>query len=239
MNLLLIEQNELGPEGEVTLTGRRAKHIHEVLRSQPSDSLRAGLIGGRIGLAHLLKVESDKVRVRFEALLDPPKPLPVKLVLALPRPKVFKRVLAHATSLGVKEIVLLNAYRVEKAYWSSDRVTPECVRECSVLGLEQAGDTVLPQVTFERLFKPFVEDRFAEFSKGTRALVAHPVAKTEAPQGLSEPLTIVIGPEGGFIPFEVELLEKAGAEPIRLGQRILKVETALAFLCARLTVALP
>jgi len=234
VNLLLIEPEEINSDGEATLEGRRAKHIHDVLRVEPRDSLRAGVLNGRLGQAHLLKVEKEEVRVRFEALTDPPPPLNVKLVLALPRPKVFKRVLANATSLGIKDIILLNAYRVEKAYWSSDRVTPECIRECSLLGLEQAGDTQMPKVKLERLFKPFIEDRFAEFSKDTRALVAHPAAAAEAPKTLSQPLTIVIGPEGGFIPYEVELLQKAGVEPIRLGPRILKVETALAYLCGRL-----
>ena len=47
-------------------------------------------------------------------------------------------------------------------------------------------------------------------------------------------MTLAIGPEGGWIPYEVELLQKAGLQPVQLGQRILRVENAVPALLARL-----
>jgi 16S rRNA (uracil1498-N3)-methyltransferase len=239
MNLLLLEPGELHEGGQALLSGRRARHIQEILRVEPSASLRAGVVGGAMGVAHLSALEPGAVRVRFEATGEPPAPLPMRLILALPRPKVLRRVLVAATSLGIKEIVLLNAYRVEKPYWSSQQVTAEYIRKCCLLGLEQARDTILPNVQLERLFKPFVEDRFPEFVRGTRAFVAHPGAGVEAPSGLTEPVTLVVGPEGGFIPYEVEMLERAGCSAIHLGSRILRFETALQVLSGRLIRFVP
>jgi len=47
-------------------------------------------------------------------------------------------------------------------------------------------------------------------------------------------VTLVIGPEGGFIPAEVDLLSRSGCRPVNLGERILRVETAVAALTGRL-----
>ena len=68
------------------------------------------------------------------------------LLLALPRPKMLKRVLQSVTSLGVKQLYLLNSYRVEKSYWGSPLLQADKLQEQLLLGLEQACDTILPQV---------------------------------------------------------------------------------------------
>lgn len=243
MNLLLLEPEEINAEGIAVIGGRRAEHILNVLRPAPSDYIKAGVVGGMLGRARVLDVGSRgaglAVHLRFEPTAAPPAPLPVRLILALPRPKVLRRVLSAVTSLGVKEIHLINAYKVEKPYWTCEQIQPEAIREACILGLEQAVDTVLPQVHLHRLFKPFVEDQVPGLIRGGRALVAHPgesgrVAggpdgrrQAQCLEANATTLTSAIGPEGGFIPYEVELLESAGFQRVSLGPRILKVETAI------------
>ena len=68
------------------------------------------------------------------------------------------RVLAAAASFGVKRIALIHARRVEKTYWEARAMEPEAIRDKLVLGLEQARDTVLPEVELHPRFRPFVED---------------------------------------------------------------------------------
>jgi RsmE family RNA methyltransferase len=160
--------------------------------------------------------------------------LPVTLVLALPRPKVLNRVIAGAASLGVKRMFLINAWRVEKSYWSTPRLAPENLRMQSILGLEQARDTRLPSIETRRLFRPFVEQELPSIAAGTRRLVAQPGSSEECPRALSEEVTLVIGPEGGFIEAEIDSLRAVGFASVSLGPRVLRVETAVAALLARL-----
>jgi RsmE family RNA methyltransferase len=165
---------------------------------------------------------------------DPPPALPLTLVLAVPRPKVLNRVIAGATSLGVKRIFLINSWRVEKSYWKSPRMSDDNLREQAILGLEQARDTMLPAIELRRLFRPFVEDELPGIAQESLALVAHPKAAAECPRDANRPVTLVIGPEGGFIEREVASLEQAGCTAVTMGERILRVETAVAALIGRL-----
>jgi 16S rRNA (uracil1498-N3)-methyltransferase len=239
MNLILLFKNDfiedfIGTAGRVRLTGRRLKHVQEVLRVSANDELCVGLLNGNIGIG-TVKVLDDSV-LEMDVHLDqaPPLPLPVTLILALPRPKVLRRVLRSATALGVKRIVLLNCFRVEKSFWQSPFLEQEAITEQLVLGLEQARDTVLPSVTLRRLFKPFVEDELPGLIQGTTPLVAHPAAEGPCPRALNQAATLIIGPEGGFIPYEIEKLRACGCTLVSLGERILNVETAVPALLSRL-----
>ncbi len=156
------------------------------------------------------------------------------LVLALPRPRMLARTLEHVTALGVKQITLLHTRRVEKSYWQSPELTPAKIHDHLVLGLEQARDTVLPTVVCESRFKPFVEDRLPGLLAGKQGLLAHPGMAEPCPRGIEQPSVLLVGPEGGFIPYEVECLLAAGCRGIHLGARILRVETAVTALLARL-----
>jgi RsmE family RNA methyltransferase len=138
--------------------------------------------------------------------------------------------------MGVQRLVLMNSYRVEKSFWDSPWLAEDAIREQLLLGLEQAKDTVLPEVILAPRFKPFVEDTLPALCQNTRCLLAHPIAPQPCPIALNQPLTLAIGPEGGFISYEVEKLAEAGFEPVHLGVRILRVETAVAVLIGRLFV---
>ena len=234
MNLLLLDPSELDASGRAAIRGRRARHMRCVLRAEPRDTFQAGVLGGQIGIAHIQELSDSEVHLRFEAVREPPPPAPVTLVLALPRPKVLKRVIANVTSLGLKKIILMNAFRVEKPYWNSEQVTSQSLREACLLGLEQAVDTVMPEIQLERLFKPFVQDRLPALCEGKIAYFAHPGSGSAAPRALAQPFVAIVGPEGGFIDYEVEMLKSVGAKPIQLGTRILKVETAVPYLLGRM-----
>lgn len=234
MNLLLLEEADfIGPD-RVVLSDRRLTHMQQVHRSAVGDSLRVGRIGGLMGTAQVLRLEAHEAEL--QVTLDQPAPvkLPLTLVLALPRPKMLRRVLQTIASMGVPRVVLVNSYRVEKSFWQTPFLEPEAIREQLILGLEQARDTVLPEVIIEKRFKPFVEDRLPAMTEGTLGLIGHPGNYPACPRGLDEPVTLAIGPEGGWIPYEVELLTKAGLQPVQLGARILRVETAVTALLARL-----
>ncbi|HSP16504.1 MAG TPA: 16S rRNA (uracil(1498)-N(3))-methyltransferase [Thermoanaerobaculia bacterium] len=229
MNLVLVFEDDFTSPGRVVLRGRRAQHVREVHRATAGDDLVVGLAGGKIGRGRLVSV-GDAIEMQVTLERDPPPPLDVTLVIALPRPKVLNRVIAAVTSLGVKRMFLINAWRVEKSYWRSPRMSGENLRAQAIIGLEQARDTILPSIETRRLFRPFVEDELPSIIEGTTALVAHPYATEECPRPLPVPLTIAIGPEGGFIAKELESLANIGFRAVTMGPRILRVETAIAAL---------
>ena len=234
MNLLILRQEDFLEPGRVRLTGRRLRHVTEVHRAQAGDDLSVGLLEGALGRGRVTRLDAEALEL--EVVLDqaPPPKLPLTLVLALPRPKVLNRVLAAATSLGVARIYLVNAWKVEKSYWKSPRLDAANLELQRILGLEQARDTMLPELHLRRLLRPFAEDELPGLIRGTLPLLAHPGAGEACPRAADGPVTLVIGPEGGFIPAEIDLLSRSGCRPVRLGARILRVETAVAALVGRL-----
>lgn len=234
MNLLLLDEADFVAADRVILRDRRLTHLQEVHRAESGDRLRVGRLGGQMGEGRLLRLEANEAELQVSFDQAPPAKLPLTLLLALPRPKMLRRVLQTVAAMGVPRLVLLNSYRVEKSFWQTPFLEPEAVREQLILGLEQARDTVLPEVIIEKRFKPFVEDRLPALAAGSLGLIGHPGPWPECPRALSEPVTLAIGPEGGWIPYEVDKLREAGLNPVQLGERILRVETAVTALLARL-----
>lgn len=236
MNLLLLEEADFIAADRVILRDRRLVHLHEVHRADEGDSLRVGRLAGLMGKGRILRLGPQEAELQVTFDQPPPPKLPITLLLALPRPKMLKRTLQTVATLGVARLVLLNSYRVEKSFWQTPFLEPAAIREQLILGLEQARDTVLPEISIEKRFKPFVEDRLPALADGTLGLVGHPGDFPACPRGLTldQPVTLAIGPEGGWIPYEVDKLRDAGLQPVQLGERILRVETAVTALLARL-----
>lgn len=234
MNLILLFDDDFAAPDRVRLGGRRLRHIVEVHRAGPGDVLRVGRVGGRIGRGRIVALSSEEVEMEVHLDAEPPSKLPLRLLLALPRPKALRRVLQTVATMGVSELVLLKSWRVEKSYWSTPLLEDGHLREQLILGLEQGCDTMIPTVTLEKRFKPFVEDRLPAMVQGDTALVAHPTATAPCPRAVGGPVTLAIGPEGGFIPYEIAALEQIGFRAVTLGERILRVEQAIPALIGRL-----
>jgi RsmE family RNA methyltransferase len=234
VNLLLLEEADFISADRVVLRDRRLKHMQEVHRSEVGDSLRVGRVGGLLGSAELLRLEPREAELSVSFDREPPAKLPLTLVLALPRPKMLRRVFQTVATMGVPKVILVNSYRVEKSFWQTPFLEPAAIREQLILGLEQARDSVLPEILIEKRFKPFVEDRLPGVVEGSLGLVGHPGDFPACPRAVEQPVTLAIGPEGGWIPYEIDLLRASGLNPVQLGERILRVETAVTALLARL-----
>ena len=234
MNLILLTPQDCPQANIAHLTGRRLQHVLDVHQAQVGQQLRVGMINGLMGNAEVLHLDKQSLQLRFELDQAPPAKLPLTLLLALPRPKMLKRIFQTIATMGVERLVLMNSYRVEKSFWDSPFLQADAIQEQLMLGLEQAKDTVLPEVILEKRFKPFVEDRLASLAGESLKLVAHPIAQQSCPRDVQQAVTLAIGCEGGFIPYEVNLLAAQGFTPVELGERILRVETAVTALIARL-----
>jgi 16S rRNA (uracil1498-N3)-methyltransferase len=251
MNLILLSDPDFIVPNRVRLSGRRFLHIKDILKAELGQSLTVGKINGLMGQGTVKSKTNDTIELEVKLDCKPPEALALTLILALPRPPMLKRILFSSAQLGVKKIVILNFKRVEKSLWNSSSLKPQAIQEQLVLGLEQAKDTLMPEVILKKGFKSFVEDELPNLIKGRTALVAHPEGRTAlvphpdripSPSwgGLgrgdfpNKPITLIIGPEGGIIDYEIELLKAAGCQPIDLGPRILRTETVLPYVVGKL-----
>ena len=212
MNLIILERSEVGDSGDVTLSGARAAHLLNVLHVAPGHSVRVGILDGPCGVGAVQSIADGTIALRCSLETDiPPRPH-VDLLLAVPRPKVMRRLWAQIAALGVGQIILTNAERVERNYFDTHILTPECYRPLLIEGLQQARDTRLPAVSIHRQFKVLVEDQLdALFGPGLR-VVADPAATRPLGEVVRESgeerLLLAIGPEGGWNAFELGLLEQ-------------------------------
>jgi RsmE family RNA methyltransferase len=235
MNLILVDSCETNDSGDVSLFGARAAHLINVLKVAPGDRVRLGVLDGPCGVGAVQSIDHGSVQLRctFDATV-PSRPR-VDLLLALPRPKVMRRLWAQIAALGVGQIILTNAERVERNYFDTHVISAECYRPLLIEGLQQARDTRLPRVSVHRQFKVLVEDDLdGLFANGLR-LVADPGASqpvSAVMRDREDRLLLAVGPEGGWNDFETNLLEEHGFQRIGMGPRTLRTDTACIALLA-------
>ena len=235
MNLILFERSELSADGRVIVRGDRARHLLRVLQVELADTVRVGVIDAAPGVGTVTAIGSDSVTLACAFGEHPPRPR-IDLLLALPRPKVMRRLWAQVAALGVGRIILTNAGRVERNYFDTHVLAPECYRPLLIEGLQQARDTHIPLVTVHRQFRRLIEDELATLSDAAIRLVADPGVTTtirEAVAGRGDArVLLAVGPEGGWNAFELELLEAHAFQRVSMGPRTLRSDTACVALVA-------
>jgi 16S rRNA (uracil1498-N3)-methyltransferase len=244
MNLLLIEATELGSDATVSLKGRRSDHIIHILGGKPGDRIRVGVINGPVGTGEILTVREEGRNTEVElyftptdnSLLQPS----VDLILGLVRPIMLKRLLTQVVSLGVGRIFLIRSNRVEKSFFEASLLKDANYRQYLLQGLEQSKDTYLPQVTIHERFKPFIEDVVPGLaSRYRRKFLAHPTADLDLKQiaggsRIGGRTLLAVGPEGGWVDYEVEKFLEQSFVPVSMGRRVLRTDTAVVALLAQL-----
>ncbi len=235
MNLLLVDRREISANGTVRLEGRRAEHLRNVLRVTIGDTCRAGIVGGELGTARVMAIDPEAITMHLESEGPPRPPLPIEIVLAIPRPKVLSRTLEHLAAFGVSRIDLTNAWRVDKSYLGSPRLQPDHVDAALRLGAEQGATTHLPDVHVHRRLMTLLDARWpAEQPPMASRLIAHPGSPPVETVRLVWPAVIAIGPEGGWIPRELETFVSRGFTPVSIGEPILRVEAAISAVVGQL-----
>ncbi len=234
MNQILLFPEDYTGENLAILKDRRFRHLMSIVKIEKGDRLRAGLINGNRGEALVVEKGSDYAILETTLTDAPPAPLPLTLVMAMPRPKSLRKAVHYAAAMGVKNFFIIRTWRVEKSYFESPVLSDDSLTMEMILALEQCRDTVMPEIQVKKLFRPFVEDELPAISEGTLKLTAHPIADMECPRTVQAPVTLVIGPEGGLIEYEVNLLVESGFTPVHLGERILRVENAIPAIIGRL-----
>jgi len=231
MNCILLPAENFSVDTANINSLSQVSHVTKVLGAKVGDTLKIGQIGGNLGTAVIEDITADSIQLSNVQLNTvPPAKLDLTVILALPRPKVLRRLIMDMTALGVRDIILTNSYRTQKSYWQSPML--ERIDEFILEGLQQSIDTIVPSITLQKRFKPFVEDTFTSL-RGSRAIIAHPYSQQSFSEFLQQqssrelPNIVCIGAEGGWIDYEVELLSAQNCTPVHIGSRILRTEAAV------------
>ena len=226
MNIILLEQADWLSHDQVALSDRRYTHLRDILKTDIGATVKVGMLNGDVGTGEVTSIDNHGARLRVTLDQAPPPRHPNDIVLSLPRPKMLRRVLRTVAEMGVSTLHLVNSARVEKSYWQSPLLEPERIDAALRAGLERSADTRLPSVHQHPLFRPFVEDQLPDLMRNRGCWIAHPGAAHSLADQANGGI-VMLGPEGGFVPFEVELAQAQGARPVHIGARILSVDTAV------------
>lgn len=228
MNIIIIKPEEISDDIAV-LSGGRFQHIKNVLKCSQGSVLKAGILGGMTGSATVEKIDGSSVTLSLCCRKMPPADPRITVILALPRPKVFRRIFFGMVCAGVKNIHVINSWRVDKSYWDSPYLSK--LDEYAFDGLQQSRDTILPTVSFHRYFMNFIEETLPALPAENRFL-AHPYNTGNTVP--NKPAVIAVGCEGGFIEREADTFIERGFKPFSLGERILTTEYAVPYILGML-----
>lgn len=239
MNMLLLHASDMPDSTTAVIRGRRHEHIRNILKAGPGQSLRVGLVNGPFGTAEIKSIDPEQTELRVKLDESAPAPPRVSVILAMVRPRIARQTLTALASLGVRHIMFINARRVEKPYFSQRLFDGDQYKEFLYLGLEQGIETWLPKVTIHKRFKFFVENELEQMlpCAGPR-FVAHPQTGEHknafATPRDNQDVILAIGPEGGWIDYEIGKFRDHGFQPLQLGRHILRVETAIPYAFGKL-----
>ncbi len=236
MNILIFEQSDLSSPDIIVVSGRRARHIFEILHAKIGDTIKIGELNRNIGVGEVIDFcnTSESVKIKILSLATLSLQPQVDLILALPRPQMLKRILENVASLGVRNIYLIKSEKVEKSFFSSPVLSDESIKKHLLLGLEQSVTTILPRVKIYKNFKQFIGELSISTAKYAVKFIAHNKANAvdlrnimAAQQCSKQNSIIAIGPEGGWTENEFQTFLDNDFQCILLGDRILRVETAV------------
>ena len=236
MNIILLQDQDFIDNSEIAIINdKRLIHIQKVLDPAIGQSLKVGLLNGNCGHGIVISINEQAVTLQVVLNQPPPKRHTFDIALALPRPKMLRRILRTIAEYGVENLYLINSARVEKSYWQSPLLHPDKIQNALMAGMERSKDTVMPTVHLHQRFRPFVEDRLPDLCESRLCWITDMGASQSAAEIdiASKPAVVLIGPEGGFVPFEVQLATSTIAQPIHLGTRVLSVDTAVTTVLAQ------
>ncbi|MBW1638068.1 16S rRNA (uracil(1498)-N(3))-methyltransferase [Microbacterium resistens] len=213
------------PGAVVSLTGAEAKHAAVVRRVRPDEVVTLGDGRGVWLEGRVEHVEPGRVDVRIAERREVPRPAP-RIVLAQALAKGDRDELAvqAACELGADEIVPWQAAR-SVSRWEGAKAVKGRERWSSIVreAAKQAHRAWIPDVAAPERTADLVARATAQ-----RVLLLDPTApgRLSAIEVDDRDLVLVVGPEGGIAPEELERLSDAGAERVRLGDTVLRTSTA-------------
>jgi len=212
-----------------SLTGDQAAHLARVLRAEPGQIYDV-VSNGFLHRAEIASVSEAEVLFTLHEELESDAALPVHLLLAVFKFDHMEWAIEKATELGIARITPILARRTEKHLAQAALKRTERWRRIALEASKQSRRTDIPNIADPIPLK----DALAEEKSPTRILLSETeqtltltAALKAATSSQQETDTaLAIGPEGGWTPEEMSLFTQHQWQPVTLGPRILRAETA-------------
>jgi RsmE family RNA methyltransferase len=226
MNLILFEAEfeAICIEG----TDTRAQHLRKVLRAEVGTLVFVGFVNGPRGRAKVVELGADgSVSLELLGTEPAPQPLPITVLMGLPRPHTAKRVLFEAASLGVARLHFFEAERGEPSYARSSLWQEDAWRQRLWLGAEQSFGTHLPDVAMYPDLQTALSELYTISARVALDNYEASAALSDSLPSAADASAIALGPERGWSPNERDCLRQNGWKLAHLGPQVLRAETAL------------
>jgi len=234
MYQFFVEENQINTHDKsVIIIGSDVNHIKNVLRMKIGEELNVS--NGRDGKEYrcgITAFEEDRVVCELRFVKEDNVELPSRIYLfqGLPKADKMELIIQKAVELGVHQVIPMAAKRcvvkLDDKKAASKIMRWQGIAEAAA---KQSKRAIVPEVTGVVTFKKAVELASNMQVKLIPYELAEGMEKTrELFDGIKpgQDVAIFIGPEGGFEESEVRLAMEGGIEPVTLGKRILRTETA-------------
>ena len=219
-------------------------HAATVRRIRRGEQLVLG--DGAGGLAHCVVEQTgrDRLRARVLERWQEPRPRPpVTVIQALPKAERSELAIELATEAGADALVAWQAARCVSR-WEGARIDKGLRRWRAVAraAAQQSRRPYIPSVDGVLSTAALAQRIGDEVSSGGVALALHESAAgrlTDLRLTQAKSVTLVVGPEGGLAPDELDAVTGAGAAAVRLGPTVLRTSTAAAVALGALGVLTP
>ncbi len=217
----------------VIITGSDVNHIRNVLRMKPGEEISVS--NGQDGREYrcgILSLEEDCIRCELRFIKEDGVELPSRIYLfqGLPKADKMELIIQKAVELGVYQVIPVATKRcvvkLDDKKAKSKIARWQGIAEAAA---KQSKRGIIPQVNEVMSFRDAVRYAADMDVKLIPYELAEGMEKTKALIEHIEPnrsIAVFIGPEGGFEEEEIRLALESGIEPVTLGRRILRTETA-------------
>lgn len=209
---------------QITITGEEYNHIKNAIRKKETEEISITNGKGLLATGKILTISNRTISVEVNKYVEKEKSYPrIALAFSLLK-KGNELIIEKCTELGIYEFFLFISHRTIKQNYS-DKLVRRLTR-VAISAIKQSDSLYLPKINPITSFQAFLANLDKEYSP----LLAW---EEENNSSLSSALTettgnicLIVGPEGGFENYEVELAQKHKAQTVSLGNHILRAETA-------------
>ncbi|MEK4305225.1 MULTISPECIES: 16S rRNA (uracil(1498)-N(3))-methyltransferase [Oceanobacillus] len=230
----------------IKITGEDVHHIARVMRNKPGDEIICNTDDGKSALCKIEEIHETEVQAVIESWLDESVELPVEVSIAqgIPKGDKFEWILQKGTELGAAKFIPFAADR-SVAKWDEQKFHKKAKRFGKIIkeASEQSHRNQIPELLQVMQLKTLIKEsetyhvKLFAYEEEAKGAAGNTSAFASVLDNLSDHdrILLVIGPEGGISAEEAASLKGAGFQPIRLGKRILRTETAALYALASIS----